>query len=58
MWVVVLCRGGHFAAAAFELRVPPKGAASRRGEDPNPNPNALGEGAQAQEPAASPASPG
>ena len=33
MWVVVLCRGGHFAAAAFELRLPPKGAASRRGEE-------------------------
>merc|ERR1719311_2020718 len=33
VWVVVLCRGGHFAAAAFELRLPPKGAASRRGEE-------------------------
>ena len=33
VWVIVLCRGGHFAAAAFELRLPPKGAASRRGEE-------------------------
>ena len=29
VWVVVLCRGGHFAAAAFELRLPPKGATPR-----------------------------
>ena len=27
VWVVVLCRGGHFAAAAFELRLPPKARA-------------------------------
>ena len=31
VWVVILCRGGHFAAAAFELLAPPKG--SRRAED-------------------------
>ena len=30
-WVVILCRGGHFAAAAFELVAPPK--ASKRPED-------------------------
>jgi hypothetical protein len=31
VWVVVLCRGGHFAAAAFELAEPPKN--SKRAED-------------------------
>ena len=31
VWAVVLCRGGHFAAAAYELQPPPKG--SRKADD-------------------------
>ena len=37
VWVVVLCSGGHFAAAALQLHRPPRGARGPEARSPAPS---------------------